>query len=114
MSSSTGGQEDFFVEESDRSARFLIDQISTILEKVIERLGNQTQFNPHSSNQVEISVQISSLFSLKALPAIKMREYVDRYYQYGKLQPNLLLAALILLDRALNTRLFTNCLSVHK
>ena len=114
MAQSASGHEDFILEESDRSAGLTIDRVSTILEKVIERLSTAIPSNATCSAEQEKSSHISTSFSLKSLPAIKMRDYVQRYYQYGQLSPNLLIAGLILFDRALQTRLIPSSLSVHK
>lgn len=114
MAACANGHDDFISEESDRSARLTIDKISCILEKVIDRLGTESPAPDSKSDDQTNSQQATLLFALKSLPKIKMSDYVDRYYQYGHLAPNLLLAGLILFDRALKTRLFSTGLTVHK
>lgn len=114
MAACANGHDDFVSEESDRSARLTIGKISCILEKVIDRLGTESPASGSKSEEQTNSHHASLLFALKCLPKIKMRDYVDRFYQYGHLTPNLILAGLILFDRALKTRLFSTGLAVHK
>lgn len=91
------------IESTDRERQAVIERMGNILEKIVQVLPD----TPGIADS-------QKPFICKEPPRLKFSEFLQRFITYGQVSLSMTLAGLILLDRALRTRKFTQKSVVHK
>lgn len=87
--------------DSDRQT--VVTKVAKVLECLVKALPDSSG---HSESQ--------TIFACEKPPAVSFKQFLKRYTYYGQVPEELLVPALMLVDRALRTSKFTLKSVVHK